>query len=137
MAITEQQKLDVRRWAGYTMVGDLDISDMSDPAQGWGAGAYQTLYHRLLNLTASEESTLISVYITNLTTLEAAIPASSDNLDTDQAAVWTHNRDEVTHRTALFNQWRRAMCGFLGIVPGPSLGGSVAAGGANISVVRG
>jgi hypothetical protein len=89
------------------------------------------MQHRLTNLRPEEESILVNTYLTNLYVLEAAIPAAGANLDTDQAAVWTRNKSEVGDRTKLFNQWRRNMCAFIGVAPGPSLG----AGG--LSVVRG
>jgi hypothetical protein len=38
-------------------------------------------------------------------------------LDTDQAAVWKHNKDEVRDRAGLFDNWRRRLCG----PPGPDL----------------
>jgi hypothetical protein len=62
-------------------------------------------------LLPSEEAVLRSVvlrsvYLAQLYPLEAAIPGAGGNLDTDQAAVWTHNRDEVRDRAALFDLWR-------------------------------
>lgn len=120
--LTDAQKVDVRRHAGYSLVGDTVVDDYRDLAWGWVAPAlWQTLNHRLDNLSAAEEA-VITTYVTTLNELEAAIPASGDNLDTDQAAVWKHNAKEVRDRSVLFDQWRRRMCGFLGIQPGPSLG---------------
>jgi hypothetical protein len=62
-------------------------------------------------------------YLATLATLEGAVPASGENLDTDQAAVWTHNRTETRERAALFDDWRRRLCGFFGVAPGPALSG--------------
>jgi hypothetical protein len=53
--------------------------------------------------------------------LEFAVPRAGDNLDTDQASVWTRNRDELRDRSRLFDDWRRRLCGFLGIPAGPAL----------------
>jgi hypothetical protein len=53
--------------------------------------------------------------------LESSVPRAADNLDTDQAAVWTRNRDEMRDRARLFDDWRRRLCGFLGMLPGPDL----------------
>jgi hypothetical protein len=124
MALTDQQTADARRFAGYPALGtDTPADDSRDFAYGWvSPGLLQTLAHRLLNLTAENEATLVNVYLVNLTKLEAAIVAASSNLDTDKAAIWTHNKSEVTDREALFDKWRRRMCGFLGIAPGPGLG---------------
>lgn len=78
--------------------------------------------YRLQHLMPEEESVVRSVYLAKLNLLETAITDSSDNLDTDVAAVWTHNKNEVRDRTDLFSQWRRQLCAFLGFNPGPTLG---------------
>jgi len=124
MALTAQQLVDVRRYAGYPMLGtDTPVGDNQDFAYGYvSSGVWQTLYHRLNTMTAEAQTTLVNVYLTNLATLEAAIVSASDNLDTESAAVWTHNKNEISDRNKLFDQWRRRMCYFIGIAPGPSLG---------------
>jgi hypothetical protein len=66
-------------------------------------------------------------YIGTLATLELAVPAASAGLDTEQAATWTRNKDEVAERLRLFDTWRRRLCGFLGVEPGPDLGSPTAA----------
>jgi hypothetical protein len=53
--------------------------------------------------------------------MEAAIPGTSDNLDTDQAAVWTHNKSELRDRMNLYRTWRIELCNVLGLAPGPYL----------------
>lgn len=120
--LTASQLVDVRRFMGYPMQGDTPATNTSDMAYGWvSSGAWQTLYHRLTTLSAEEEAVVVN-YVTTLKTLESAIAGAGDNLDTDQAAVWKRNTNEVRDRTRLFNQWRRALCGFIGIAPGPALG---------------
>lgn len=121
--LTAQQMSDVRRFAGYPMLADTQADDSRDFAYGWvSPGVWQTLEHRLTNMRPEEESILITTYLTPLYTLETAVTAAGDNLDTDIAAVWTHNKNEVRDRTKLFDQWRRRMCYFIGVAPGPSLG---------------
>ncbi|SDX13109.1 hypothetical protein SAMN05518669_103360 [Variovorax sp. YR634] len=125
MALTAQQIADVRRFAGYPGLGiDTPATDRSDMAfiTALPSLLLQTLAHRLQNLTPENESTLINVYLTNLATLETDIVGSAANLDTESAAVWKHNKREVAERSALFDGWRRRMCGFLGVAPGPALG---------------
>lgn len=124
MALTAQQTADVRRFAGYPALGtDTPADDSRDFAYGWvSPGVWQTLFHRLANLTPENETTLTSIYLTNLYALETAIVGAAANLDTAQAAVWTRNPTEVSDRMKLFDDWRRRMCNFLGIAPGPSLG---------------
>jgi len=115
-AFTDAQKVEIRRFCGY-------------PAYGAGAAgfnawrffqAYGTLEYRLNNLAPAEIAVTLQ-YISTLATLEAAIPPTSANLDTDSAAAWTHNENETRDRTLLFDSWRRRLCGFLGIPPGPAL----------------
>lgn len=121
--LTDQQKTDVRRYAGYPMVGGTPTDDNRDFAYGWvSPGVWETLYKRLNSMSASEENVLINTYLNKLSVLETAITDASDNLDTDVAAIWTHNKNEVSDRMNLFNKWRRQMCSFIGIPPGPWLG---------------
>lgn len=131
--LTSAQKADVRRFAGYPLLADTTADDSRDFAYGFvSPGVWNTLEHRLNNLRPEEESTLISVYLTNLTALETAIVGAGDNLDTDVAAVWTRNKREVQDRASLFDDWRRRMCYFIGVAPGPSLGD----GGCNVELGR-
>lgn len=120
MAFTTAEKVDIRRHCGYPMYGGTPSSFQSYRF----FTAYGTLEYRMSNMLAEEEAVVRTTFLANLTILETAIPAASDNLDTDQAAVWTHNKNEVRDRTALFNKWRRDLCSFIGVPPGPGLGGS-------------
>jgi hypothetical protein len=86
---------------------------------------YGMLEFRLTNLSLSEIG-IMRRYLGTLNTLELAIPASSDNLDTDQASMWTRNKDEPSDRIRLFDEWRRRLCGFLGVAAGPGLSGGTA-----------
>lgn len=123
MALTDAQRAAVRRYAGYPQVGSNHTTDASrDFAYGWTLpGVWETLSSILDNLRPENEDTLVNVYLTKLASLETAITSASDNLDTNEAAVWKRNTNEVADRTSLFRQWRREMCAFLGIAPGPSL----------------
>lgn len=118
MAFTDAEKTDIRRFCGYPAYG-------AGPSgfQSWRFfQAYGTLEYRLNNLSAAEEAVVRATYLATLSSLESAIPAAAANLDTDEAAVWTHNKDEIADREALFDQWRRRLCGFLGLPAGPALG---------------
>lgn len=117
MSFTEAQKVDIRRFAGYGAYG-------AGPSgfQSWRFfQAYGTLEFKLNNLDPTEEAVIETTYLANLYTLETAITSASSNLDTDVAAVWTHNKNEVRDRTRLFDLWRKRLCDFLGIPPGPHL----------------
>lgn len=136
MALTEAQSTDVRRFMGYGVAGGAGAAAYAEPvfSHAGHAGAYGgvSLSLRLANLQPSEEAILINTYLANLTTLETAIVGASANLDTDEAAVWKHNKRERQDREALFDSWRRRMCSFLGFKPGPDLGSPN-----NCSLVRG
>lgn len=115
-SFTDAQKADIRRFCGY-------------PAYGTGAAgfnswrffqAYGTLEYRMNNLAPAEIVVTLQ-YVSTLNTLETAIPQTSENLDTENAAAWTHNAHEMRDRENLFDNWRRRMCGFLGVPPGPAL----------------
>ena len=113
----DTEKTDIRRFCGY-------------PAYGGGAAgfqswrffqAYGTLEYRLNNLSPSEEQVVRS-QLAMLYPLELAIPNSGANLDTAEASVWTRNPREASDRAALFDDWRRRLCAFLGVPTGPGLG---------------
>lgn len=81
---------------------------------------YGLLEFRMTNLSTTE-CQVVRRYLATLLGLEMAVPGASENLDTDQAATWSHNPNEVADRRALFDDWRRRLCGFLGVPTGPSL----------------
>jgi hypothetical protein len=115
MAFTDVEKTDIRRFCGYPAYGAAAGS------QSWRFyQAFGLLEFRMNNLSGAE-SGILRRYLGTLAVLECAVPHAGDNLDTDQAAVWTRNRDELRDRTKLFDDWRRRLCGFLGIPPGPDL----------------
>lgn len=120
--LTDAQITDVRRFAGFQAAGTPALTANNDIAYLVFGMRQMSLIERLGSLSASEESVLVNTYLTNLTTLENAIVSASANLDTDSAAVWTHNKNEVADRERLFESWRRRMCAFLGFAPGPGVG---------------
>jgi hypothetical protein len=119
MAFTDPEKTDIRRYCGYPAYGAA-----ASGSQNWRFfQAYGLLEYRMNNLSASEEA-VVRRYLGTLTVLEHAVPRAGENLDTDQAAVWTRNRDELRDRMKLFDDWRHRLCGFFGIPPGPALNDS-------------
>jgi hypothetical protein len=108
--------IDMRRFAGYPAFG-TGVIVFPFP---WWFKYYQALETRMQNLTPNE-ATVVQTYLTTLRQLEAAIPLAGANLDTDAAAVWTHNKNEVRDRDRLYDGWRRRFCGFLGVPAGPEL----------------
>ena len=114
MTLTPEQLTDARRHCGYPARG-------STAAGNDGYRYFQAdgqLEWRLLNLTPPEEA-VVGTYLDTLAGMEAAIPAAAEALDTASAAGWTRNAGELAEREALFDGWRRRLCGFLGIPPGP------------------
>ena len=118
MLFTDAEKTDIRRHCWY-------------PAYGAGAAGFQAwrfyqayglLEYRMNNLSDAEAA-VVRKYLASLAALENAIIAASNNLDTNQAAVWTRNPAEVKDRQKLFDDWRRRLCGFLGVPPGPEMSG--------------
>ena len=117
MAFTTAQATDIRRFCGYPAYG-------AGPAgfQGWRFfTAYGLLEFRINNLSTDEEN-VVSNYLVQLNVLEGAVTESGNRLDTAQASIWTRNPAELRERIALFDTWRRRLCGFLGLPPGPALG---------------
>ena len=120
MAFTDQEKTDIRRYCGFPLFG-------GQPVQAFGHRFYQqygTLEFRLNNCSAAEENVVRTTFLANLAQLETDIIGTGGvrtNLDTDEAAVWKHNKREYQDRKALFNGTRRELCAFLGLPRGPGL----------------
>jgi len=118
MAFTDAEKTAIRRYCGYPVFG-------AQPTQGFGYRFftwYGNLEYKLNNMQSSEEAVVKASYLANLSQLESDIVSVRDNLDTDKAAIWERNRSEARDREQLFDNWRRRLCGFLGVPPGPDLG---------------
>ncbi len=116
MPFKDSEKTDIRRFCGYPAYGAANTG-----MQSWRFfQAYGLLEFRMNNLSDAEAA-VVRRYLGTLTVLEFAVPHSGDNLDTDQASVWTRNRDELRDRTRLFDDWRRRLCGFFGVPPGPAM----------------
>jgi hypothetical protein len=112
--LTDIEKTDVRRHCGYPT------------AAVTGTGGLSSVFYQLcvlletrMNVLTEAELAIVRRYIATLASLETAVPRAGDSLDTDQAAVWTRNRSEPQDRAALFDEWRRRLCAFMGVQPGP------------------
>lgn len=118
-AFTDAQLVDIRRFCGYPAYGSGAVVNPLP----WVMKYYQVLEYKLQSLSAAEGAVVVTTYLANLYTLETAIPGTGANLDTDEAAVWKHNKNEMRDRDALFANWRRKLCAFLGIPVGPQFEG--------------
>jgi hypothetical protein len=121
--LTEAELTDARRFLGYAARGAM----RGVTSSAWFYQASAAADARLAALSESEAGVLRG-YLQTLAAMEAAIPAVAEGLDTATAAGWVRNAGELEERERLFDGWRRRMCGFLGLVPGPELrrGGGVA-----------
>jgi hypothetical protein len=123
MSFTEQQKVDLRRHAGYAAYGNANTQNL-----GWRyllrTGQFEFIIQQL---TAEEESTILASYLAPCNQLFADIYGVRDNADTSQAAVWYRNKDELPERQRLYYWHCEMLCKFLmGPIYGPALGdGSV------------
>jgi hypothetical protein len=134
MALTESQKVDMRRHLRYGPKGQ--------PNQGtffsyrfftiWGL-----LEFRMINFTPEEELALIGSgnqsspanpnfivpnsnppqfidgYLNICNFLESQVPPTTDNLDTDKAGDWTARKEELPQRIMLYNYWVQKMADFI------------------------
>ena len=121
---TDAEKADIRRFCGYPAYG-------AGPSgfQNWRFfQAYGLMEYRLASTggvsnMAPAELQVVREYLATLYVLETAIPGTGANLDTAEAGPWKHNRHEMRDRVALFDDWRRRLCGFIGVPPGAALVG--------------
>ena len=117
MAFLDSEKTDIRRYCGYPAYGAGNAG-----FQGWRFYQVYGLMEYRMNFLSGSEEAVVRQYLATLAQLEAGVPQAASNLDTDRAAVWTHNANEVRDRARLFDDWRRRLCGFMGLPPGPALG---------------
>jgi hypothetical protein len=116
--LSDAEKVDIRRFCGYPAYGAAPSG-----MEAWRFfQVYGMLEFRMTNLSPFETA-VARRYLGTLLALELAVPAAGANLDTDQAAMWTRNKAEVADRTRLLDEWRRRLCGFLGVPTGPALSG--------------
>ncbi len=121
MTLTSAEICDCRRFMGYSVSGNTTSQPYREPVYSAVTLASLSLDYRLANLTSDEENVITTTYLPNLNSREQEIQGSATNLDTDAAAVWKHNANEVSDRINLFNWLRRDLCVFLGFPPGPML----------------
>ena len=115
-ALTDAQKVDVRRFCGYPAFGSG-----ADGNAGWRFyQAYGALEYRMANLSVSEVS-VVSNMISTLNGFETSLEGSVGDLDTDAAGAWSRNKDEVRDRAGLMTMWSKRLCAFFGVPPGPAM----------------
>jgi hypothetical protein len=116
MSLTTAEITDVRRFCGYPAHGAA--------AAGFNDWQYYNHYGQLeyrITHLSDPELVIVRRYLATLTNLEVAVPRAGENLDTDQASIWTRNKDEARDRLGLLDEWRKRLCGFIGVPPGPAL----------------
>jgi hypothetical protein len=114
--LSDAERVDIRRFCGYPAYGAAPTG-----MEAWRFfQVYGMLEFRLSNLSCVEIG-VTRRYLGTLLSLELAVPAAAANLDTDQASIWTRNKSEMSDRIRLLDEWRRRLCGFLGVPPGPAL----------------
>lgn len=116
-SFTDQQLADIRRFCGFPAAANGSVLF---PAP-WVNVQYLALDYRLQTLSTTEGGIVINTYLTNLYNLENDIVGVRTNMETEQAAVWKRNKNVLKDRIQLFDEWRRRLCDFMGIQPGPGL----------------
>ena len=114
--LTDQEQTDARRFLGYPVFSAGESASLN-----WTlVQASTAVDYRLSNLSDTEVAVLRQ-YLHALRQLECAIPEMSTGMDTQAAGGWVRNPTEFIERTGLFDDWRRRLCAFLGLPPGPAL----------------
>ena len=114
MSFTNAELVAIRKFCGYGVRTQAGLTF---------DGEYSNLEYRLTRMDTDEEDQVRVSYLANLQSYEDAILTAGDNMDTAQAAVWTRNPKEMQERTALYNGLRVRLCAYLGVAPGPGIGG--------------
>jgi hypothetical protein len=74
-----------------------------------------------MGLLTEEEGVQVRKYLKALKGLEDAILTAADNLEDDVLGPLKRNKTEIAERTALYDAWRKRLCQFLQLKPGPGL----------------
>lgn len=115
MSLAQSDIDDTRRFAGYPVESALAYQPLELVAYS------QQLSAILQGLTDNQITILQTQYLVPLRQLEPAIISAGQNLDTDRAAVWFHNKNEVQDRDNLYMITRRKLCFWLGIPAGAGI----------------
>lgn len=107
MPFTDAEKTDIRRFLGYGVFGKT-------PEYPFGIRfiTYSGDLEFKMNHLQPTEETVVRDYLNTLKNLEGDIPLVADNLDTDRAAVWYHNKKEMMDRVNLFDYIRQKLSNF-------------------------
>lgn len=124
--LTDQEKVDIRRYCGYIAYGDKDYADNS--STGWRYFQfYGLLENRMNHLSDEEVTTVRDIYLTAIRSAESYLMETGDNLDTEKASVWVRNKAELRDKEAFYRLWCYKLCTFLGIpympYPNPAIEG--------------
>ena len=120
LSFTDQDLVDIRRFCGYGALGNTSHGGSSLMFFRYYP-EYATLEYRMSNLTDPEVALVQGQYLPNLTQLEQDIYGVRGTLTAAQAAVYYHNDHELEDRTELYNYFRKQLCAFFQIPPGPFL----------------
>ena len=119
--LTNQNVVDVRRFTGYSVSGNLPTQLYREDEYSTASRASLSLDFRLANLQPEEENTLTTVFLPNLLAREAEIQATGANLTVDTAGPFRRNSRKLSERMRLYMYLRLELCTFLGFSPGPHL----------------
>lgn len=115
-ALSDRQKQAIRRLCGYsTSVREINSFDAWRFYQSSG-----TLDYRISVLVPVEIKVVIQ-YIETLLVLEANLPQDNMGDVIVDTTTWRPDIDEVRSKHSMFDDWRRRLCGFLGVPAGPKL----------------
>ncbi|GBR06999.1 hypothetical protein [Acetobacter oeni] len=112
--LTEVEKVNLRRYCWYPVKGDESNIQYSWPY----FAKYGDFEYKINNLSNAEIEVARSM-LNILSCLELGPSQAAQNIDTDKASVWTHNKTEVSERISLFYQQRLELVHFLGVKAGP------------------
>lgn len=105
--LTAVELVDARRHAGYPVLRSV-------PVVGSAAFALEAALSGL----SSEEEDVVRGMLIKLNTLENDLFEIRDNSDTEQAAVFKRNANELGERETVYRSWRRRFAAFLGFALG-------------------
>ena len=118
LPLSDAERVAVREFTGYGLYGP---GPGSQSFNRFTVG-YQSLEYRMGAMLPAE-LVIARDHIATCSAAKVAWRGGADNLDTDQAAIWYRNRQEMHDRRAYYRECRRDLARFMGIPVGPELSG--------------
>lgn len=115
MSLTTDEGVAIRRFMWYGMLGNQNVQAFG---YRWATN-FGLLQFRISNLLPQEEA-YVRTLISQCETLEQGLLNVQADMDTASAGPWKRNPQQLKENIRLYTFWRKKMCEFFQLPPGPA-----------------